>query len=329
MITTDAEPADRVLSKAWSSPFRVLPASSLGGVLANWVQAIHCGAIYADDGWLCVESQRIGGAYGDTVVAVNPVFMPRHGVVDTLPGDSLFIGPFMLHYGHFISETLSRLRPSMNDPKRYERLVAFPFSKAGLRLERFHTYILGCLGIDGAAITTLQEPVGFERIEVPEQLWQVNVGANLAVRDVYRKINSLHVTRTPDARVFLSRTRSPRLQGIGDIEAAFERRGFRVIYPETIPIEEQLSIYASADIIAGISGSAMHNCVFASEWCATIEIGDARSPERPHPMQRIANAIAGIPAAFVPYTGGADGVRDNTSLASQIDEALVSLSRPP
>ena len=64
------------------------------------------------------------------------------------------------------------------------------------------------------------------------------------------------------ARLYLSRSRlSPECRlvaGEDQLEEELRRRGWNVVYPETLPLPEQLRLLAEARIIAGCVGSAMH-----------------------------------------------------------------------
>ena len=82
--------------------------------------------------------------------------------------------------------------------------------------------------------------------------------------------------------------------------------GFRVIYPEQMPIAEQLSLYANCEVLASLSGSGMHNCLFARPGLMTIEVGDARARRNPVLMQRIANELAQVEAHFIPFGEGTE-----------------------
>jgi capsular polysaccharide biosynthesis protein len=65
-------------------------------------------------------------------------------------------------------------------------------------------------------------------------------------------------------RVYFSRRITPRraLQNEDSIEKSFYKRGFDVIFPETLTIESQVSLFASARFIAGPSGSNLFGCLF-------------------------------------------------------------------
>lgn len=49
-----------------------------------------------------------------------------------------------------------------------------------------------------------------------------------------------------------------------EIENLFRVAGYEILYPESLSLDAQVALYTSARIIAGESGSALHNSVFAS-----------------------------------------------------------------
>ena len=61
-------------------------------------------------------------------------------------------------------------------------------------------------------------------------------------------------------RLFLSRRHldSRRVTNIADIEAEFVRAGYRVLYPETLGLPDQIAQICGASAIAGENGSALH-----------------------------------------------------------------------
>ncbi len=70
-------------------------------------------------------------------------------------------------------------------------------------------------------------------------------------------------------KLYLSRSRLPpgcrRLAEEPLLEQELHRRGWSVIYPETLPLTQQLRLLAEAKIIAGCIGSAMHLLMYFGE----------------------------------------------------------------
>ena len=71
------------------------------------------------------------------------------------------------------------------------------------------------------------------------------------------------------ARLYLSRSRlSPECRlvaGEDQLDEELRGRGWSVVYPETLPLQEQLRLLAEARIIAGCVGSAMHLLMYFGE----------------------------------------------------------------
>jgi hypothetical protein len=76
-----------------------------------------------------------------------------------------------------------------------------------------------------------------------------------------------HSTIETSPRLFLSRAGIPerRLDRQAEIEALMRRHGFAIVQPERLSLADQIRLVANAEMVAGLSGSAMHNLVFARE----------------------------------------------------------------
>ena len=61
-----------------------------------------------------------------------------------------------------------------------------------------------------------------------------------------------------------------------EIEDHFLHLGFEIVHPEDLKIEEQISIFAKADIIAGEAGSGMHNSIFMPDNALVINLQSAQ-----------------------------------------------------
>ncbi|HEV8388777.1 MAG TPA: glycosyltransferase family 61 protein [Dongiaceae bacterium] len=267
------------------------------------------GCLYDSGGGRIDLSVRVGGIGGDQAASIDPATLPPEQRGGTwLAGRTLYLGTFMNHYGHFITESLSRFW--RQEAATFDQIVAYPFmhNDGAILMEEFHRYLGGLLDVPIDRMAVLRSQTVFDEIVVPEQLWTYNVHANVRMRELYGRIGARHAGRRSTGRIFLSRMDSSRLGNARAVEEIFAGFGFRVLYPERIAIAEQLSLYANCEILAGLSGSAMHNCLFARPGLMTIEVGDARSRRKPAIMQRIANELAQIEAHFIPF-GEANDIR--------------------
>jgi hypothetical protein len=84
---------------------------------------------------------------------------------------------------------------------------------------------------------------------------------------------SLGTTFRPDYRV---------LTNEAAVEDAFRRRGFTIVYPETLSFSEQVALFRNARAIAGPSGSGMLNAVFADQGTKILDMESFHYTVRQH-----------------------------------------------
>jgi capsular polysaccharide biosynthesis protein len=79
----------------------------------------------------------------------------------------------------------------------------------------------------------------------------------------------------PAAKVLLSRRRISGTRTLTNalaLEAAAERQGFSIVCPETLPIEDQISLFEGASHVVGEYGSALHNTIFCKPGTCTMAL---------------------------------------------------------
>jgi hypothetical protein len=292
------------------------------------------GALYDSDGDLIAASVRDGGRRGDLVVCVDPprliarqaLRIDRH-----LAGRTLYLGQFMMHYGHFLVETMARFWSV--GLGSYDHFAFFPFRPEGAPAAflEFQTIFLEKFQIPTAKITILEAPTSFEEIHVPEQLCTINHRANIHMANIYRHIAAPYVQDRGNRRIFLSRLQPfERVANVTAVEAVFRDLDFEIVYPETLDLHAQIALYANCGVMAGLGGSALHNCLFSREGIALIELGDIRSRTQPVPTQEVVNQAAGVEDHFVVYEGTPAGEMDTVKLRRTLLELpLLGRSVPP
>ena len=312
----ETEPQCLTLRDAIATPFQIVAPADAEGLLPRPPSKLYTrGCLYDSDGARVDLSVRVGGAGGDQAASSDPTFLPpdqRGGA--WLPGRTLYLGTFMNRYGQFITESLSRYWHE--GAAGFDHLVAYPFvhHAGAVQIQEFHRYLARLLDVPIDRMTILARQTVFDEIVVPEQLWVHSVQVNDRMRAVYGRIRARHAGGRSTGRIFLSRAPGPtsRPANTLDVEEVFAGFGFEVLYPEQVDIARQLSLYANCEVLAGFSGSAMHNCLFARPGLMTIEVGDARAQRHPATMQTIANELAQVDARFIPF-GEAENERINVA----------------
>jgi capsular polysaccharide biosynthesis protein len=296
------------------------------------------GCVYAADGSKVALSERFGGHLGDHFVSDNPATASFPTDAPRLAGRGLYLGHEMGgHYGHFITEGLSSFWALEEFPSTgFDYFLFHPFVFGDAR----PSYVRFCLERFGIAEDKVHvvgaEPIRFEELVVPERLFRLNHSADPKLRWVYGQIaQGLAPPAGSSSRVYISRRRFSRryldrvVANEVWVERAFEDHGFEVLYPEQITFPEQVARYRNAEVVAGISGSGLHNSIFMREGCVVLELGDPRYGGRPAPTQVLCNTVSGVHSTFIPFTGNRFGLRttmlfDIAFLRSELARAAAS-----
>lgn len=284
-------------------------------------RSIISGAVYGADGVLEQSSQRACGFSGDAWVNDDPATADKVDIdwnnVELLPGRWIYGGHFFRHFGHFIVETLPNLWLSGD----FEGVIFSPIN--GNEVVPWQRDLMN-------RITKL--PVNFvpptgakiEHLFVPGRPTMLNYSVTSQAVDVWQKIAE---KPTSKSHVFLSRSKlknaSRSVSNDAELDQLFHSLGFKVIYPELIPIHEQLHVIANADILAGVSGSQLHLSAFAPPNTKVIEVGDSRSKDRPLIMQKVIDGAYRRPSAFIPQLLDAQGKRDIVETSKYLEKLLL------
>ena len=205
-----------------------------------------CG-VYSEEGD-CLHASTWRGSMRLTIGPKERVEPKSH-----LSGRHMWGGLFYGHFGHFMTETMSRCWAFNRDD--IESVIFVP--KHG-KLTNFASYRMDywkLLGIK-AAVHVAQEPIQVEELLVPGQglgLGQIPRGTP-EYRETMRRLTA-NLPEDEPRKIYISRTK---FQGRGGIiaEMAVEenmaRNGYTIMYPERMPLIEQLRYYKSATHDVGV-----------------------------------------------------------------------------
>ncbi len=90
----------------------------------------------------------------------------------------------------------------------------------------------------------------------------------------YIKHMSNNVKATGNKKLFISRAElhntSRLLSNSDELTTIASRHGYQIVYPEQLTLPQQLSLFASASVLAGEYGSGMHNSIFCHKNCKVL-----------------------------------------------------------
>ena len=259
------------------------------------------GNVFESDGTLVCEGLR-PSVGGDHVQHLSNEILSQGDLQNThfLEGRALYAGHFMLHYGHFITEGLSRLYPVVKSID-FDYIAFLPFIFGGNLFVNsppdYHEFIFASLGISLDQIILLRDLTCFNELWVPSPAWPINSDAHPVMSDIYRKVrdyslNSLTCDELKFSHnLYIARSANLRSDRNYVIEGAFRDLGFNVVALEKFSFREQMMLLNQAKCVAGFSGSGLHNIVFCNPKTSLVEITDSRTRGKALPMQIAANRI--------------------------------------
>lgn len=176
-------------------------------------------------------------------------------------GELFVVDSFFNHnHGHNLLEAIPRLVLLDRAPAGIEIATSIARSRT------IDTLMAG-LGVDPDRVRYFREPVFCRRVYLPSPLVRLGQFIHPLAREAFLRLRDLgrlsDIERSE--RIYVSRLglHRRRLINESEIEAMFERHGFRVVHPELLPIEAQISLFAGAKMIAGPAGSGLQNTVFS------------------------------------------------------------------
>mgnify|MGYP001810365253 CR=1 FL=1 len=270
------------------------------------------GCLYDSTGRAIRLSQRFGGYHGDFYPNADPARIATSDFADltVLKGRSLYLGHYMPHYGHFLVEMLSTFW-LYQEFSFFDHFLFHPFvfgeSMPSYLADAFHLF-----NVPIHKVLIIKSKMIIQDVTIPERLIRLNMSAKAEARRVYQYLAD--AMPKPKARpiakqFYLSRVRISLTTGQRAIlnepiiESMLRRMGFITVYPELLSLRDQISLFHRANIVCGLSGSALHNCVFMGRDSLLIEVGDPRSNDTTHPMQLICNRLSSVTYRFIPFSG--------------------------
>ncbi len=174
----------------------------------------------------------------------------------------IYAGLLVNHFGHFLMESTNRLWYWL---EHQELELAFILSKKQPATKQFWEFI-ELLGIPRERVHLIKKTCRFAKVYVPAPSHTFCHAYNEKFLAPFQYISS-KVVGEQAKKIYLSRTKltkGDRCLGEDIIEKLFKDNGFKIIYPEKLPLKKQIAYIKGAETIAGVSGTAMHLEVFAS-----------------------------------------------------------------
>jgi tetratricopeptide (TPR) repeat protein len=208
---------------------------------------------------------------GGELIQASGVAPNQSDFTNPIHGTYFYGGIILLHYGHFITETLSRISLFAND--KYNGIVFH--SPDGIssfcQLPKWAIEIFSIFGVGQNNIVFVNMSLTFSSLECPPAQFEIN-GESKSQHYTFlssrlaQHLSNVGVSGEPIEKLYVSRSRFSKgiVAGEHIFEELLRSNGFTIIYPELLTFSHQVSYLRSAKVCLGIAGSALHSYLFVN-----------------------------------------------------------------
>ena len=206
----------------------------------------------------------------------NGNFYPKfnHDNIPYIDNDVVFVGNVYNQFGHFLLEHMNRAYAFLD--KRYQNMKYVLINNKSVDpVPEYMFLLLELLGIRHENIIILENTTRFRNVYVPEQGFNLPVYSSKEFGETFDKIaKNVKNPKIIYDKIYVSRTKlkSRKTYGEEKIQKIFERNGFHVIYPETLPLTKQIALVKNCKMLAGCAGTALHLALFMKPGGTVIQI---------------------------------------------------------
>ena len=159
---------------------------------------------------------------------------------------------------------------------------------------------LELLGVPRDNIIILEKTTRFRNVYVPDQGFNLPVFSSKKFGKTFQKMAESVKPKKFD-KVYVSRTRlqSRKTYGEEKVQKIFEKNGFKIIYPETLSLREQIAYMRGAHVLAGCAGTALHMSLFMKPGGTVIQIKRNTVFDDNAPTQYLLNQTGNLNSVFI------------------------------
>ena len=265
------------------------------GVIVNQGRAGY--GVYDASGKLVDLSRQIRGR-DNQIVHKSMKFSDGVPYVDT---DVMFLGNVYMHFGHFMLEHMNRawgiLRPECKGRK-----VVLINDAHHDRVPEYMYRLVELMGIKRSDIIILNETTRFRSVAVPSQSFEIDQWASNVFVSAFENIAKNVRVRVPKyEKIYMSRDAlgDRRTYGEPAVQRIFEKNGFQIVRPETLPLDKQIALMKNCKVLAGCAGTALHMALFMPRGGTVIQIKRNRVNKDSGGTQNLINRLKEMQSVFI------------------------------
>ena len=211
----------------------------------------------------------------------------------------LYFGNVYPQFGHFLLEHMNRgwgvLRPEFKHCK-----VVLINNKQLDSVPEYMFELIRILGVKRENVIVLDKTMQFKRVIIPHQGFNIPIMSSVEFGETYAAMADNAHGPSYD-KVYLSRDKLTQRRTLGEaqIQRIFEKNGFKIIYPETLPLEQQIAAVKNCRFLAGCAGTAMHLALFMPAGGTVVQLKRNSMDSCSADIQYLINQTIGLRSVFV------------------------------
>lgn len=222
----------------------------------------------------------------------------------------IFLGTFHSIWGHALTDSLKKLW--FLDTSEGKNLILQGAKLAYIFLETSDNYtrkVLKLAGVDDKLLIEIKEPTRFKEVYLPDSsiLYEKEHDSRTYTKEYKQTVqrmlanfDSKHINYPQVLeKVYFSRKnifQNGREWGEYVIEKCFEKKGYKIVSPEKLPMEEQIAIIRNCKCFATTEGSISHNVIFCKPKTDVVIV---RKVNRLNYHQLIINDVANVNVTYI------------------------------
>lgn len=224
--------------------------------------------------------------------------------------DVIYLGHLIPHWGVFMVDFTRRIWFYYKQKNPGVKFAFLGINLPGEGLEslgtKYHEFIRYA-EIELSSFVNVTKVTRFRNVYVPSLGYdEAKKAFSFDYLIIFNKIIHNVITRNEDndnnkelyEKIYLSRTHFAKNKEAGEdiIERFFSINGFKVIYPEKLSFEQQVRVFAKAEVFASVEGTVAHNILFTQKATQQIII---RKQKLENWRQSWFNLMKHVPITYV------------------------------
>ena len=253
----------------------------------NRFSEINSGCLDTDNQWI-KDSETHFGQVDDYQIDTP---------IEYVDEEVLYGGFIIPHYGHFLTQSVLRLWAYFKNDYQGNKIA---FSAGPGDIPQYAKDFFALVGIAKENIIFVRKPTRFKKVLIPEKAVMPDWGyySKEFLVPFHKIRDNENIAAGTAERIYMSRCKfggKARCFGEEAIEEVFRKNGFKIVYPEMLTLEEQVSLMKGAKHLAALNGTPLNNGFFAYPGLKVWSLSRCSSFNG----QIVSAYLAGYDAAFI------------------------------